>query len=476
MTTTTCFSRSDWQKGYRSLYTEHDYQITEISGVLPPDLQGTLYRNGPGLLDRNGENYGHPFDGDGMVCAIRLHQGEAYFRNRFVKTPEFLAEEAAGKILYRGVFGTQKPGGWLTNCFDLRLKNIANTNVIFHGQKLLALWEAARPYRLDPDSLATLGIEDFNQALAPGEVFTAHPKLDPQTGNLWAFGVETGPKSVINIFRLDPDGELTRQAQHRVPGFCFLHDFAFTPNYRIFLQNPVKFAPLPFLLGFKTAGACLDLKPNSLSKFLISDRQGQLITLETDPGFVFHHCNAYEPEPDQIILDSVCYATYPKLEPKQDFREVNFDQVVPGKLVRFKLNLKTKTINRHTLVERSCEFPAINPQYLGQPYRYAYLGAIAQANGNAPLQALLKLDLHTGQQQTYSIAPQGFMGEPVFVPRPQAIAEDDGWILTLCFNAASDRSELLILDAENLNLVASLALKHHVPYGLHGSFVRSKAG
>lgn len=471
MTSTTRFSRSDWQKGYRSLYTEYDYQITEITGEIPSDLKGTLYRNGPGLLDRNGENYGHPFDGDGMVCAITFRQGYVHFRNRFIKTPEFLAEQEAGKILYRGVFGTQKSGGWLANCFDLRLKNIANTNVILHGGKLLALWEAGRPYRLDPHNLETLGIEDFNQTLAPGEVFTAHPKLDPQTGDLWAFGVETGPRSVINILRLDPQGNLTKVARHAVPGFCFLHDFAFTPNYCIFLQNPVKFQPLPFLLGFRTAGACLDLKPNSLSQFLISDRQGNLITLDADPSFVFHHCNAYEPEPGKIILDSVCYATYPKLEPNQDFREVNFDQVVPGKLVRYKINLDTKTINRNVLVERSCEFPAINPQYLGQPYRYAYLGAIAEPTGNAPLQALLKLDLHTGKQQIYSIAPQGFVGEPVFVPKPQATAEDDGWILTLCFNAARDRSQLLILSAHDLRLVATLTLKHHIPYGLHGNFV-----
>jgi len=467
---TASFSRSDWQKGYLSLYTEHDYAIAQISGQIPVELEGTLYRNGPGLLDRNGENYGHPFDGDGMICEIRFSQGQAHFRNRFVQTPEFLAEQAAGKVLYRGVFGTQKPGGWLANCFDLRLKNIANTNVIFHGGKLLALWEAARPYSLDPKTLDTLGIETFEGKLAPGTVFTAHPKLDPLTGDLWGFGVETGPKSTIIIYRLDPQGVLHREAQHRVPGFSFLHDFAYTPNYSIFLQNPVKFNPLPFLFGLKTAGACLDLKPDAPSQFLICDRSGNLITLETEPGFVFHHCNAYEPEPGKITIDSILYATYPKLEPDSDFRVVDFDQVVPGKLVRFKIDLNTSKIERQLLLDRSCEFPAINPNYLGQPYRYAYLGVTDRPTGNAPLQALIKLDLETGEEQIYSLAPRGFMGEPIFVPKPNATAEDDGWILVLIFNAASDRSELLIFEAANLTLTATLTLNHHVPYGLHGGF------
>ena len=147
------YNLQDWQKGYRSLPQEHDYWIDEIEGQIPADLNGTLFRNGPGLLDVNGQRIHHPFDGDGMICAISLQNGRAHFRNRFVRTQGYLEEQQAGKILYRGVFGTQKPGGWLANAFDLRLKNIANTNVIYWGGKLLALWEAAEPYRLDPETL-----------------------------------------------------------------------------------------------------------------------------------------------------------------------------------------------------------------------------------------------------------------------------------------------------------------------------------
>ena len=97
-----------------------------------------------------------------MVVKIAFKNGQAYFSNRFVRTEGFIKEQAAGKILYRGVFGTQKPGGWLANLFDLKLKNVANTNVIYWGEKLLALWEGERPHSLDPNTLETFGIEDLS--------------------------------------------------------------------------------------------------------------------------------------------------------------------------------------------------------------------------------------------------------------------------------------------------------------------------
>ena len=469
------FSRSDWQKGYESLRAEQSYWIDNIEGEIPSGLEGTLFRNGPGLFDINGEQYGHPFDGDGMVCAIAFREGKAKFTNQYVKTPEFLAEQRAGKILYRGVFGTQKAGGWLSNIFDLRNKNVANTNVVYQGGKLLALWEAARPYALNPENLDTLGLESFDGKLDAGKVFTAHPRRDDRTGDLWAFGVQPGPKSKIAIYQVNESGELFTESEVQVSGFCFLHDFAYTPNYRIFMQNPVSFKPLPFILGLATAGGCIELKPNAPSQFLIIDRQGNLQTLDTDPCFVFHHCNAYE-QGDEIIVDSVCYPDYPKLEANTDFREIDFDKVIAGQLWRFTISLKLGKIRRELILERSCEFPVVHPRCVGQPYRYAYIGAIAQQSGNAPLQAIAKVDMQTGKQEFHSFAPRGFISEPIFVPcdpSPDS-AEDHGWVLTLVFDAAHNRSDLVILDAQNIagKPLAVLHLKHHVPYGLHGSFTR----
>lgn len=139
------FEMDDWRSGYRSQPEEFAYWLENVEGEIPSDLAGTLFRNGPGLLDIHGQTIKHPFDGDGMISSIAFKDGKAYYRNRFVRTEGYVAEQAAGKPLYRGVFGTQKPGGWLANIFDLKLKNIANTHVIYWGDKLLALWEAAAP-------------------------------------------------------------------------------------------------------------------------------------------------------------------------------------------------------------------------------------------------------------------------------------------------------------------------------------------
>ena len=150
----TIFNKEDWSSAYCNVERELKHvKINSIKGKVPPELSGSFYRNGPGRLERGGRWVHHPFDGDGMITLLNFDHGEVTLSNRFVRTAEWEAEEKSGNFLYRGVFGTQKEGGFLANAFDLRLKNIANTNVVKLGDELLALWEAASPYALDPESL-----------------------------------------------------------------------------------------------------------------------------------------------------------------------------------------------------------------------------------------------------------------------------------------------------------------------------------
>jgi all-trans-8'-apo-beta-carotenal 15,15'-oxygenase len=467
----------DWQKGYRSLRQEQSYWIDEIEGEIPADLTGTLFRNGPGLLDIGDRRIHHPFDGDGMVCAFSFGNGRAHFRNRYVQTQGYLEEQQAGKILYRGVFGTQKPGGWLANMLDLRLKNIANTNVIYWGEKLLALWEAAEPHRLDPQTLETIGIDYLDGSLQPGAAFAAHPRIDPACefdpgeSHLVNFAIKTGLSTTITIYELNRAGKMVSQHAHAIPGFGFMHDFAITPNYCIFFQAPMSFNPLPFLAGLKGPGQCLQVRQNQPTQIVVIPRYGtepvRLIPVEA--GFVFHHANAFEQD-GQLVVDSICYATLPDIEPDEDYLQVKFEALDPGQLWRFRVNLHTQAVDRQLIDPRCCEFPVIHPNHMGRPYRYLYAGAAHAPVGNAPLQALLKLDWQTGEQWLWSAAPRGFVGEPIFAARPGGVSEDDGWLLVLAFNAETERSELVILDAQALQPVAKLMLKHHVPYGLHGFF------
>ena len=476
------YNRQEWQKGYQSLPNEYEYWIDEIEGEIPQNLEGTLFRNGPGLLDIQGIPLQHPFDGDGMISAISLKTGQAHFRNRFVRTEAYLAEQKAGKMLYRGVFGTQKPGGWLNNAFDFRLKNIANTNIIYWGDKLLALWEAAEPHRLNPRNLDTIGLEYFNGLLEPGDPFSAHPRIDPSCKmdggkpSLVNFSLKVGLSSTITIYEFNPQGKLLCRHAHSIPGFSFIHDFAITPNYCIFFQNPVLFNPIPFALGFKGAGQCIKYQFDRPTKIVIIPRNKpyKIKILEVASGFIFHHANAREISDDLICIDSISYESLPQVEPDTDYKQTDFDALAPGQLWQFSLNLEDSSVESQLINGRCCEFPAIHPDRVGRDYRYLFIGAAHNATGNAPLQAILKFDRQSlKEEEFWSFAPSGYVSEPIFVPKPDGNSEDDdGWILTLVYDASRHCSKLAILDGKNLNKgpIAQLYLKHHIPYGLHGSW------
>ena len=476
------YTREDWKKGYESQPKEFAYRVEDIEGEIPAELSGTVFRNGPGLTDINGYRLRHPFDGDGMISSLAIQDGQAFYRNKFVRTEGYVAEQASGKPEYRGVFGTQKPGGWLANAFDLRLKNIANTHVVYWGGKLLALWEAAEPHRLDPNTLETVGLEYLDGLLKKGDAFAAHPKFDPDCNGeerMVNFGVKTGLSSTISLFEFSPDGTLAHQHKHSVAGFAFLHDFAITPNYCVFVQNPVSFNPIPFVTGFKGAAECIQFNPKEPTKIVLIPRNGQdkVRFYNTDPCFVFHHANAFEQD-GKLILDSICYDNFPSIEDAEDYSTVDFDHVPASNLWRFTVDLETEGVNVDVLIERSCEFPTMNPKNVGRAYRYLYLGAAHGSTGTAPLQALIKRDMETGEEQLWSAAPRGFSGEPLFVARPGSEQEDDGWVLLWLYNAERDRTELAIFNAQDITAgpVARLNLKHRVPYGLHGSFTSSYFG
>ena len=486
------FDRADWASGFRNVSVELDDEpLTAVRGTIPPELSGTLYRNGPGRLERGGHWVHHPFDGDGMITAVRFGAGAASVRNRFVRTEGWLAEEKAGKPLYRGVFGSQKPGGLLANAFDLRLKNIANTHVVRLGDQLLALWEASSPHALDPGSLDSRGLSLLDGVLKPGEAFSAHPRFDPGhhgDGRMVTFGVKTGPRSTIRLMEFatgegpagEPAGRLLSERSDTFNGFAFLHDFAITPNWAVFLQNAIAFNPLPYLLGQRGAAQCLASKPGGQAKFWLIPRDGGAFAgqppriLDAPDGFVFHHLNAWE-EGQEVVVESIYYSDFPSIGPDADFRAVDFDLIPEGLLEQCRLNLQDGTVRTTRLSERCCEFAMVNPRCQGLAARYAWMAVAERETGNDPLQAIKKLDLISGERKVWSAAPRGFVSEPVMVPRPAAAggegAEDDGWVLCVVWNGARCASDLVILNAADLSEAAVLELPLAIPHGLHGSFV-----
>ncbi|MBW0166583.1 MAG: carotenoid oxygenase family protein [Vulcanococcus sp.] len=469
------YDRADWASAFRNVGVELDgVELTAARGAIPPELVGTLYRNGPGRLERGGQWVHHPFDGDGMITALRFAGGKAELRNRFVRTEGWQAEELADKFLYRGVFGTQKPGGAVANAFDLRLKNIANTHVVRLGDQLLALWEAAEPHALDPDTLETRGLSLLDGVLKKGEAFSAHPRFDPGhhgAPRMVTFGVKAGPRSTIRLMEFSTGGELLADSRHSFKGFAFLHDFAITPNWAVFLQNAVAFNPTGFVLGQKGAAQCLSSKPGEQGQFWLIPRsgEGKPLQIAAPEGFVFHHLNAFE-DGEELVVDSIYYDDFPSIGPDVDFRQVDFETIPAGQLVRCRINLDTGAVSKELLEERTCEFAMVNPERQGLEARNSWMAVAERERGNDPLQAIKKLDLNTGEGRVWSAAPRGFVSEPLMVPRPGASAEDDGWVLCLVWNGARCASDLVILDAASMAEVAVLELPLAVPHGLHGSW------
>jgi len=482
------YDRADWASAFRNVVVELDgVELTAARGTIPPELEGTLYRNGPGRLERGGQWVHHPFDGDGMITALRFAGGKAELRNRFVRTEGWQAEELADKFLYRGVFGTQKPGGAVANAFDLRLKNIANTHVVRLGDQLLALWEAAEPHALDPDTLETRGLSLLDGVLKKGEAFSAHPRFDPGhhgAPRMVTFGVKAGPRSTIRLmeFAVEDDaasgvkaGQLLSDRNDSFGGFAFLHDFAITPNWAVFLQNAIAFNPLPYVAGRKGAAQCLQSQPGGQAKFWLIPRDGGAFAgqkpriVNAPDGFVFHHLNAWE-EGESVVVESIYYADFPSIGPDEDFRSIDFELLPVGLLEQCRINLSDSTVVTTRLSERCCEFAMVNPDREGLPCRFAWMAVAERETGNDPLQAIKKLDLQSGERCVWSAAPRGFVSEPLMVPRPGATAEDDGWVLCLVWNGARCASDLVILDAASLAEVAVLELPLAVPHGLHGSW------
>jgi all-trans-8'-apo-beta-carotenal 15,15'-oxygenase len=497
---TPTYDRADWASAFRNVGSElTGVPLTPASGSIPAELSGTLYRNGPGRLERGGQWVHHPFDGDGMIASLRFEAGSATLTNRFVRTEGWRAEEAAGKVLYRGVFGTRKPGGPLANVFDLRLKNIANTHVVKLGDKLLALWEASSPHALDPASLETQGIDLLDGTLKPREAFSAHPRFDPGhhgAPRMVTFGVKAGPTSSIRLMEFaatdEPGGaaagQLLGERRDSFRGFAFLHDFAITPHWAVFLQNAMAFNPLGFVFGFKGAAQCLSSRPGEPGQFWLIPRPSpdgaataQPLQVPAPEGFVFHHLNAFEDpaagEAGEVVVDSIVYADFPSIGPDVDFRAVDFETLPVGQLKRCRIDLATGTVTTDLLEERCCEFAMVNPARVGLDARYAWMAVTERERGNDPLQAIEKLDLRTGERRVWSAAPRGFVSEPVMVPRVStaAPAEDDGWVLCVVWNGARCASDLVILRADDLSEQAVLPLPLAIPHGLHGSWAAAGA-
>lgn len=415
-----------------------------VRGAIPPELDGILFRNGPNPINPNPT--GHWFIGDGMVHAIELSGGRARsYRNRWMRTAE--AAPALGEQVPTGAppLGAPSP-------------TLANTSIVEHAGNLLALMEVALPTRFSR-SLDTLGLFDFDGALrAP---MTAHPKVDPVTGELWIVSNDFFVAPYLRVFAFDVAGARVAAFDTPLPGPAMVHDFAITETRVVLLDLPVVYdltLGRPFPSAWKPDyGARVGLVPRT---------GGDVVWIELDePCYVFHIANAYD-DGERVVLDVCRYSTM-------------FDADILGvadsspTFERWTVDSVAGRIARQEIDARGQEFPRIDPRVVGRPYRHTYTAEFAPVDGplhGVGLGALLHHDLSSGVADRLDIGPGRAAGEPVFVPASASSGENEGWVLSVVYDATRDGSDLVIADATDFAAgpVATIELPRRVPFGFHG--------
>jgi all-trans-8'-apo-beta-carotenal 15,15'-oxygenase len=458
-----------WSEGFRSLSCEHDYDVDEIEGEVPRSLCGTLFRNGSGRNDLNGNWFPHWFDGDGMISAIRFDGAGVHYRNRYVRTESYQDETRLGRIAHRG-FGKMRPGGVLANAFR-QPGNVSNTSVLLEGKKLLSLWEGGPPYALDPETLETLGVEDFGGKVS---AFSAHPKRDPQTGEVFNFGIDYGRRTTLTAYRLHGGG-LTRFPAITLPYPVMNHDFVLTANYLVFCLGPILVHPLRLILGLASFDGALQWDGGRPTLILLLRRDGAGVPrwIETEPFFQFHFANGFE-EDGALLLDMTRYPDYAAIgESLRNYWRSEWPADGMASLVPLRVDLATSKVTNHRFETGAAnEFPRINPQRVAMSYRYAYIANNESGQAQGLQRRITRVDMGSGKTAFHDFGPDGYVGEPVFIPTRPGGEEDEGWLITLVFDASEQRTKIVGLDARDIAAKPLFVarLKHHVPFSLHGSF------
>jgi carotenoid cleavage dioxygenase-like enzyme len=443
--------------------SEDDFTDLPVAGDIPKELAGTLYRNGPNPQYEPRDPDYHWFSGDGMVHAFTFAAGKVSYRNRFVRTPKWQLEHSAGKALF-GTFDNPATTDAAAAGND---SGVANTNIVWHAHRLLALEEAHQPFELDPHTLMPRGYLPY---AGSAERFTAHPKTDPETGELVFFGYMAGAELFSDRVAygvVDRNGGVERLDTFTAPYCSMIHDFFVTKSYVAF---PV--LPLSGSLSRALRGAPpFAWEPEKGSHVGLIRRNAAVETMRwftTDPCYLFHPMNMWE-EGDRLYADVMQYEAAP-LFPNADGS--------PGKreaarLARwtFDLSGRTDTITREYIDDTAGEFPRFDERRAGGAYVHGWFAG--RVRGAALFDSIVHVDLRCGRKRVYTFPEGDTPSEPVFVAR--GAAEGDGWLLSVVYRGREDKSDIAVFDATEIaeGPVGLARLPRRVPFGFHGNWVAS---
>ncbi|MEL7311313.1 MAG: carotenoid oxygenase family protein [Pseudomonadota bacterium] len=448
-------------------YDEYDADDLTVIGQIPEDIDGIYVRNTENPVHDAIGKY-HPFDGDGMLHMMQIQDGKARYKNRFVRTQGFHAEQEAGGPLWIGFTGNPAKStrrGWGAHG---HVKDSSSTDICVHAGNLLStFWQCGDGYRLSPEDLTTLGIEGW----VPFDGISAHPKVDTKTGELMFFNYSThAPYMHYGV--VSADNQLQHYIPIDLPGPRLPHDMAISSQYSVLNDFPLYWPQHMLEQGFYVPYYDRDLP----ARFGVIPRFGatqDMRWFETDTTYVLHYTNCYE-DGDELVLDGYFQKNpWPKpLESMPDPYKIigagiDLHSLKPH-LHRWRFDLKTGQASESRLCDAEfVEFGTINPNYQGIRNRYVY-SALGEP-GWFLFRGLVKHDLEQQSFEQYEFGAQRFGSEAPFIPRKDATAEDDGYLISFITDMAQDRSECVILDAQNLGAgpIATILLPHRICSGTH---------
>ncbi len=442
--------------------SEDDFDL-KVTGEIPAGLRGALFRIGPNpqFEPRDAKNH-HWFGGDGMVHGFYVADGKVAYRNRYVQTPKWKLENEHGRALF-GAMGNPMTTDPLAHGNE---GGTANTNIVWHAGKLLALEEGHHPFAMDPKTLESKGYDrEFK-----GKV-TAHPKIDPVTGEmLWfAYGVGEMPLSAgMSYGRTAPDGTLISRQDFQAPYACMAHDFMVTANHVLFPVLPLTGSLQRAMTGLPPFA----WEPDKGGFVGVMRRDADVSSIRwfnVEACYMFHPLNSWE-DGDLIHCDVMRYNVAP-LFPKADGSP---GDKAAARLVRWTFDLagNSDAIKETPLDDLDGEFPRVDGRVETLKHRHAWYAADPTESGTIRQCALAHLDLQTGKRQLYELNGGDLTSEPVFVKRSETAEEGDGWLTAVIYRAAENRSDLAVFEAQDIakGPIALAEMPRRMPFGFHGNW------
>ena len=456
-----------WTIGYRSLDSDRIEGEAQLTGRLPAQLRGALYRNGPARHERGGQRYGHRWDGDGMIQRFRLLDGKVSHVGQYVHTKKYQAESASDRLLVSG-FGTHVPGSDPVPA-DIDDVNPANISVLHFAGELLALWEAGSPYRLDPETLSTRGPKTWDTKLK-GRPFSAHPKVE-RDGSLWNFGIDP-LKGELTLYNLGADGRLLNSHVVDIEQLPPTHDFAVTENHLVFLLPPLILNRDRLESGAAFAESCQWSPALGMRVLTIDKRDWSQRSYSLPPGCLFHVANAWEDNDGTIRLQYMRSENPMSLLSGWSVMRGEYQHQEGARLTSLVLDPATGTATQSTIGDREGEFPIVAASDVGQ--RYDRVLCVERSAGRAQdipgFDQIALTDIVTGAARRFTYGDGWQVEEHLLIP---ALGElTPRWIAGTALDTRTDNTVLSIFDVEHVGdgPIAQARFPYSVPLGLHGTF------